>query len=57
MRRINPDVKVLLVSGYSLDREFQEIINDGVDGFLQKPFHIETLARKIVEILTGSIST
>jgi CheY-like chemotaxis protein len=51
LKNINPDVKVLLSSGYSLNGEAKEILNRGCSGFIQKPFNLEGLSRKIHEIL------
>jgi CheY-like chemotaxis protein len=51
LRAIDPEVKVLLYSGYSLNGEAQLIMNRGCNGFLHKPFTIEQLSRKIREIL------
>ncbi len=51
MREINPEVKVLLSSGYSIDGEATGILERGCDGFIQKPFSIEELSTKIREIL------
>ena len=51
MKEINPDVKVLLSSGYSIDGEASEILERGCNGFIQKPFNIEELSGKIREIL------
>ncbi|NVL89865.1 MAG: response regulator [Desulfobacterales bacterium] len=51
MKEINPDVKVLLSSGYSIDGEATEILERGCDGFIQKPFNIKELSGKIREIL------
>ena len=38
MRDIAPNVKALLASGYSLDGDAQAILDDGVLGFIQKPY-------------------
>ena len=38
IRKVNPEVKVLLSSGYSLDEEAQHLLDVGVSGFLKKPF-------------------
>jgi PAS domain S-box-containing protein len=38
LRRINPRLKALIASGYSLDEEAQSIIAEGVLGCIQKPF-------------------
>ena len=51
LKSINANAKVLLSSGYSLDGQATKILNRGCDGFLQKPFKINDLSRKIREIL------
>ena len=51
MKEINPDIKVLLSSGYSIDGEATEILERGCDGFIQKPFNIKELSGKIREVL------
>lgn len=54
MKKINPGVKALLTSGYSLDGEAQAIIDKGVMGFLQKPFKKDELSGKIIRILKST---
>jgi len=51
LKEINPDIKVLLSSGYSINGRATEILERGCDGFLQKPFSIMDLSQKIREIL------
>ena len=51
LRRINPAVRVLLSSGYSLDGQAKEIMQSGCKGFIQKPFSMAELSKKIREIL------
>ncbi len=51
LRQIDPDVKVLLSSGYSITGEAQQIMDRGCNGFIQKPFQIEKLSGKIREML------
>lgn len=51
MKEINPDVRVLLASGYSLNGQAEDIIARGCNGFIQKPFNTIELSRKIREIL------
>ena len=51
LKEINPKVKVLLSSGYSIDGKAKEILEKGCDGFIQKPFTVEELSQKIREIL------
>ena len=52
IKAINPDVKVLLSSGYSVDGQAIELLERGCDGFMQKPFTMEELSGKITQILT-----
>ncbi|MEE9910827.1 MAG: PAS domain S-box protein [Deltaproteobacteria bacterium] len=52
---INPAVKVILSSGYSVDGEAQQIMDRGCRGFIQKPFRILDLSKKIREILGPSV--
>lgn len=51
VREIVPAMKVLLASGYSRDGQAQAILDQGCDGFIQKPFTIFDLARKVKEIM------
>jgi CheY-like chemotaxis protein len=51
LKNINPNIKVLLSSGYSLRGQAQEILNRGCDGFIQKPFSLTELSEKLSEIL------
>ena len=50
LRALNPDVKVLLSSGYSLDQKAKAILERGCSGFIQKPFNMKILEEKIEEI-------
>lgn len=51
IKSINPEVKVLLSSGYSVDGMAIELLERGCDGFMQKPFTIEQLSGKIQQIM------
>ena len=50
-KAINPDIKVLLSSGQSMDDQASGILKEGCDGFIQKPFDLVDLSKKIREIL------
>ncbi len=52
LKKINPEIKVLLSSGYSINGQAAEIMNRGCNGFIQKPFNVEQLSRKIRDILS-----
>ena len=51
LKEINPDIKVLLSSGYSITGQATEILERGCDGFIQKPFNISQLSQELREIL------
>ena len=51
LKEIDPDIKVLLSSGYSLEGQATEILNRGCSGFIQKPFKMKELSQKLREIL------
>ena len=51
MRDIHPDVRVLLVSGYSMEGEAQELLSAGAMGFLQKPFKRAQLLDLVADAL------
>jgi PAS domain S-box-containing protein len=51
IRELNPSVKVILSSGYSLEGQAQQIMDRGCRGFIQKPFDIARLSRKVREVL------
>jgi len=51
LKGINPDVKVLLSSGYSINEKANEILERGCNGFIQKPFDLRELSEKIEAIL------
>ncbi len=46
-------VKVILSSGYSVNGQAQEILERGCNGFIQKPFTLEDLSKKVGEILAS----
>jgi two-component system cell cycle sensor histidine kinase/response regulator CckA len=54
MKEINPAVKVLLSSGYSINGQATEILHRGCNGFIQKPFNIRQLSARLREILDAS---
>ncbi|MFC1477385.1 PAS domain S-box protein [candidate division KSB1 bacterium] len=51
LRKIDPGVKILLSSGYSQDGKAAEILNDGALGFIQKPFRMDDISKKLNNIL------
>ncbi len=51
IREVRPPVPVILSSGYSINGQAAKIMDRGCNGFIQKPFNLTELARKIREVL------
>ncbi|WP_323844628.1 PAS domain S-box protein [Microbulbifer magnicolonia] len=47
LKQINPEIRAILSSGYSVDSKVQEILADGILDCIQKPFTYEKLQEKI----------
>ena len=54
MKKLNPAVKALLSTGFSLNKEVQAILDEGVLGFIQKPFMPNDLLNLIATIIDGA---
>ena len=50
---IDADVKIIITSGYTEDYRIRELINQGCDGFIQKPFNLMALSEKIMRVLNN----
>ena len=51
LREINPDVRVVFSSGYSLKGHVNKLLRDKQHRFVQKPFDVEVLCRTIRELI------
>jgi hypothetical protein len=52
-RQLQPDVKALYMSGYADDQMVAEIEGDEHSAYLQKPFGLDALLRKIADMLAS----
>lgn len=55
MRKIRPDVKVMLMTGYALEELLQQAIDQGVLGVLNKPLDIEQVLKVVESALSDGI--
>lgn len=51
MKDINPDVRVLLASGFRKDERVDEVMALGVSGFIQKPYTMEQLLKALWNVI------
>jgi signal transduction histidine kinase/ActR/RegA family two-component response regulator len=57
IRRHRPDVKVIICSGYALEGRTQTLLDNGADGFIQKPFSLDAISAKLNNVLHGKTSS
>lgn len=53
LRRIKPDVRVLMSSGYNEQEVTQKFLGKGLAGFIQKPYKVTELGRKLLEVIAS----
>jgi two-component system cell cycle sensor histidine kinase/response regulator CckA len=53
LRKIDPDIKFIFVSGYAEDAFAKNLPADAKFGFLPKPFSLKQLATVVKEVLEG----
>jgi two-component system cell cycle sensor histidine kinase/response regulator CckA len=52
LKKMNPDIRVLVSSGLERDGSIDEILNDGQNGFIRKPFQFEEFTNNIDAMLS-----
>ena len=52
IRKINPGVKIVLCSGYSIDASVQALLNDSLTEFIAKPFTMGVFSRIVARLLS-----
>ena len=53
LRRLRPDVTVILCSGYNEQDATQRFAGKGLAGFVQKPYNMAKLRKQLMEVLPG----
>jgi CheY-like chemotaxis protein len=51
LKKQNPNIKVLLSTGYSIDEKAQEMLKKGCKGYILKPYSVIDFSHKIREVL------
>ncbi|MCX7885727.1 MAG: ATP-binding protein [Verrucomicrobiae bacterium] len=55
LKSINPDLRVIVSSGYSQELEGQRMLEHGCLGYLQKPYSADTLLRVVRQVLDSGL--
>jgi len=53
MRGVNAGIRAMLATGYSLDQNAQEILDEGALSYIQKPFRMRELFAQVEQALDG----
>lgn len=53
LREIDPQARVLLSSGYSMEEQARELLKKGCMGFIQKPYSMGDLSKKVKDAIEG----
>jgi PAS domain S-box-containing protein len=51
LKKINPDVKAILSTGFGINGKAQDILEEGVKSFVQKPYRVDQLSKAVAEIM------
>jgi CheY-like chemotaxis protein len=51
LRKLDSDVKILITSGYTEDFRIRKLLDNGCEGYIQKPFNLMALSQKILNAL------
>lgn len=51
IRKIRPEIPVILSSGYAINDQAEKIMQRGCDGFIQKPFNITDFSNQLRKVL------
>lgn len=51
LKKMNPNIKVLLSTGYSIDEKAQEMLRLGCKGYILKPYSVIDFSHKLREVL------
>ena len=51
LKKIDKNVKAILVSGFSKNDKAKEILDEGINAFIQKPFKLHELSKVIYDVI------
>jgi CheY-like chemotaxis protein len=47
LKKIDPAIRIIIATGYSLTTDTQKLVTDGIAGFLEKPFQETELSEAV----------
>ena len=55
LKKLDPKIKAVLSTGYSRDGKAQEILDEGMMGYIQKPYQVDALLSKVRSVLDSEM--
>lgn len=55
LRQINPECKVILMSGIIKKPQLHELLHEGASGFISKPFDVATMSTLIHKVIMNKV--
>ena len=52
LQQIDPGVKAILATGYGRDGRAQDMLDDGIEAFIQKPYRVQEISQVVARVLT-----
>jgi DNA-binding NtrC family response regulator len=56
LKGFDPDVKVIIMSGFSKTGKVEDILYEGAVGFIQKPFNMHELSKMLDDVLKQTVN-
>jgi len=53
MLKLNPQAKVVIASGYSIDGGTKEVLDSGAKAFVKKPYELKQMLGVVRKVLDG----
>ncbi len=51
MKNLHPEVKAVLSTGFTVDGSAQSLLDEGINGFIQKPFNLSNLSKVVSDVI------
>ncbi len=52
LRKINPEAKIIVSSGFAQNEAIDRLLNDGAVGYIKKPYTLRSISKLLHEVLT-----
>ena len=56
LKAINPDIRIIMATGYTTDGKESQLAARGCKGFLNKPYRLQVLSQKVREVIDESVN-